>query len=143
MSKIVCYLTQIARCGGQYRNRQLEPWGIRARQASLLLEICATPGISQDTLAKRLFLDKSVVARALANLEEQGLVERPVCPNDRRVIRLHPTEKALQMQPQLQAVSDQWAQFLTADMTPEELAALEKLLERLQARAAQWMEVAE
>ena len=31
----------------------------------------------------------------------------------------------------------------TADMTPEELAALETLLERLQARAAKWMEVAE
>ena len=105
MSKIVCYLTQIARCSVQYRNRQLEPLGITVRQTNLLLEICATPGISQDTLAKRLFLDKSVVARALANLEEQGLVERPVCPNDRRVIRLHPTEKALQMQPQLQAVS--------------------------------------
>ena len=138
MSKIVCYLTQIARCSVQYRNRQLEPLGIHVRQTNLLLEICATPGISQDTLAKRLFLDKSVVARTLANLEEQGLVERPTCPNDRRVIRLHPTEKALQMQPQLQAVSAQWAQFLTADMTPEELAALETLLERLQARAAQW-----
>ena len=143
MSMIVSYLTQIAQCGGQYRNRQLEPWGIRARQASLLLEICATPGISQDTLAKRLFLDKSVVARALANLEEQGLVERPTCQKDRRVIRLQPTEKALQMQPQLQAVNAQWAQFLTADMTPEELAALETLLERLQTRAAKWMEVEE
>ena len=143
MSKLVCYLNQIARCGVQYRNRQLEPLGITVRQTNLLLEICATPGISQDTLAKRLFLDKSVVARALADLEEQGLVERPTCPNDRRVIRLHPTEKALQMQPQLQAVSAQWAQFLTADMTPEEIAALETLLERLQTRAAQWTEVAE
>ncbi len=138
MSKIVCYLTHIARCGGQYRNRRLEPWGIRARQASLLLEICATPGISQDTLARRVFLDKSVVARTLSNLEEQGLVERPTCQKDRRVIRLHPTEKALQLQPQLQAVTAQWEQFLTADMTAEELAFLESLLSRLQARAAQW-----
>ena len=138
MSKIVCYLTKIARCGGQYRNRRLEPWGIRAQQAGLLLEICATPGISQDALARRVFLDKSVVARALANLEEQGLVERPTCQKDRRVIRLHPTEKALQLQPRLQAVSDQWAQHLTAGMTPEELAALDALLTRLQERAAQW-----
>ena len=141
MSKIVCYLTQIARCGGQYRNRRLEPWGIRARQASLLLEICATPGISQDTLARRIFLDKSVVARALANLEEQDLVERLTCQKDRRVIRLHPTEKALEILPQLQAVSAQWERHLTADMSPEELTVLESLLTRLQVRAAQWEDV--
>ncbi len=138
MSKIVCYLTQIARCGGQYRNRRTEPLGISARQSSLLMEICATPGISQDTLARRVFLNKSVVARLLANLEEQGLVERPTCQKDRRVIRLHPTEKALQILPQLQQTSTGWEKFLTADMTVEEIAALESLLSRLQARAAKW-----
>ena len=99
MSKTVCYLSQIARCGIQYRNRRLEPWGISTRQASLLMEICATPGVSQDTLAKRIFLNKSVFARLLADLEEQGLVERPTCQKDRRVVRLHPTEKALQLLP--------------------------------------------
>ena len=138
MSKIVCYLTQIARCSVQYRNRQLEPLGITVRQANLLLEICATPGISQDTLARRVFLNKSVVARLLANLEEQGLVERPTCQKDRRVIRLHPTEKALQILPQLRKTSSGWEKFLTADMTAEEIATLESLLSRLQARAAQW-----
>ncbi len=138
MSKIVCYLTQIARCGGQYRNRYLEPWGISTRQASLLLEICATPGISQDTLAHRVFLNKSVVARLLAGLEEQGLVERPTCQKDRRVVRLHPTEKALQLQPRLQTIWTDWEQQLTAGMTEEELAALESMLSRLQNQAAKW-----
>jgi len=141
MSKTVCYLTHIARCGGQYRNRRTEPMGISARQSSLLLEICATPGISQDTLAKRVFLNKSVVARLLASLEEQGFVERPVCEKDRRVIRLRPTEKALKILPQLQEISADWEKFLTADMTPEEIAMLESMLGRLQTRAAQWTEV--
>ena len=140
MSKILCYLTQIARCGGQYRNRQLEPWGIRARQASLLQEICATPGISQDTLAKRVCLNKSVVARALADLEEQGFVERPTCQKDRRVIRLHPTQKALDLQPKLCQINGEWESVLTADMTEEEIAQLEILLSRLQAQAAKWGE---
>ena len=138
MSKIVCYLTHIARCGGQYRNHRMEPLGISARRSSLLLEICATPGISQDTLAKRVFLDKSVVARLLANLEEQGYVERPVCQKDRRVIRLHPTQKALEILPQLRETSAAWERYLTSDMTAEEIATLESLLSRLQTRAAEW-----
>ena len=140
MSKLVCYLNQIARCGVQYRNRQLEPLGITVRQTNLLLEICATPGISQDTLAKRVFLNKSVVARLLANLEEQGFVARPVCEKDRRVIRLHPTERALEILPQLQETSASWERFLTADMTAAEIATLEAMLSRLEARAARWTE---
>lgn len=143
MSKIVCYLTHIARCGGQYRNRRTEPLGISARQASLLLEICATPGISQDTLARRVFLNKSVVARLLASLEEQGFVERPVWEKDRRVIRLHPTPKTLEILPQLQETSAKWEKFLTSDMTDQEIEILESLLSRLQTRAAQWSEVEE
>lgn len=140
MSKTVCYLSQIARCGIQYRNRRLEPWGISTRQASLLMEICATPGVSQDTLAKRIFLNKSVVARLLADLEEQGLVERPTCQKDRRVVRLHPTEKAFQLLPHLQEIWFDWESHLTAGMTNEELTTLNSLLDRLNIRAAEWTE---
>lgn len=140
MSQIVCNLTHISRCGGQYRGRQLEHLGIGPRQASLLMEICATPGISQDTLARRVFLNKSVVARHLASLEEQGLVERPTCQKDKRITRLHPTEKALLLQPQLQAIWADCEHFLTEGMTEEEVATLESLLGRLQVQAAKWME---
>lgn len=140
MSQIICNLTHISRCGGQYRTRRIEHMGISARQASLLLEICATPGISQDTLARRVFLNKSVVARSLANLEELGLVERPTCQKDKRITRLLPTEKALQLQPQLQAVYGDCEQFLTEGMTEEEITVLETLLLRLKIQAAKWME---
>lgn len=140
MSQIVCNLTHISRCGGQYRTRQLEPLGLTARQASLLMEVCATPGISQDTLARRVFLNKSVVARSLANLEEQGLVERPTCQKDKRITRLYPTEQALQLQPQLQAIWADCEHFLTEGMTEEEVAMLESFLSRLQLQAAKWLE---
>jgi len=140
MSKILYSLLNIARCGGQYRKRLLEPWGLNSRQASLLLEICATPGISQDTLSRRVFLDKSVVARLLAGLEELGYVDRPVSQKDRRVNCLHPTQKALQLQPQLQAIWTDCEKFLTEGMTKEEVATLETILDRLQARAEKWVE---
>ena len=140
MSRIVCDLTHISRCGGQYRGRHLEPLGLTPGQASLLMEICSTPGISQDTLARRVFLNKSVVARALAALEEQGFVSRPSCLKDKRINRLHPTEKALQLQPRLQAIWGECEHFLTEGMSEEEVALLENLLSRLQLQAAKWME---
>ena len=140
MSQIICNLTHITRCGGQYRGRLLEPLGLTVRQASLLQEVCNTPGISQDTLARRVCLNKSVVARQLAALEENGFVERPTCQKDKRITRLYPTEKALQLQPQLQAIWAECEHFLTEGMTEEEVATLESLRSRLRVQAAKWVE---
>ena len=140
MSQIVSDLTNITRCCGQFRNRLLEPLGLTTRQASLLRVIWANPGISQDAVARKVFLNKSVVARQLAALEEAGFVERQGCQKDKRVTRLHPTEKTLQLQPQLQAISMECENYLTEGMTDSEIAALETMLRRLQARAIQWTE---
>ena len=140
MSQIICNLTHITRCGGQYRGKLLEPLELTVRQGSLLMEVCNTPGISQDTLARRVCLNKSVVARQLAALEENGFVERPTCQKDKRITRLYPTEKALQLQPQLQAIWAECEHFLTEGMTEEEVATLESLLDRLRVQAAKWME---
>lgn len=140
MSQIVRDLAHIARCGGQYRTKLLEPLGITVRQASMLMEVCNTPGISQDTLSRRVFLNKSVVARQLAALEENGFVERPTCQKDKRVTRLYPTEKGLQLQPKLQSIWAECEHFLTEGFTEEETAILESLLSRLQVQAAKWVE---
>ena len=140
MSQVTRNIAAIFRCGGQYRNQQLEPMGLSARQASFLLEICETPGISQDTLARRLFLNKSVIARQLATLEEEGFVERIPCQKDKRIVRLHPTGKTRELLPRIRAVWTDWEEYLTRDMTQTEVEALEGLLGRLKARAAEWME---
>ena len=138
MSEIVSQLTQISRFISQYRIRQTAPYGLNNRQASLLLEICATPGISQDTLSRRAFLDKSVVARLLANLEEQGYVDRPVSQKDRRVTCLYPTEKTLEILPRLQEILRNCEEYLTRGMTTEEMAAMQSMLCHLQNRTAEW-----
>ena len=140
MSQIVSDLAQISRCGAYYRSRQLEKWDLTPRQARLLMELCETPNISQDTLSRRLCVEKSAMARALANLEESGYVERRTCQKDKRVTRLHPTQKALALLPSLQALWDECVQFLTDGMTESEVAALERLLEQMKIRAAKWME---
>ena len=141
MSQIISDLSLSGRCSAHYRARQLEPMGLTPRQARLLLEVCATPGISQDTLSRRLCVEKSVVARSLASLEELGYVERPTCPKDKRVTRLHPTEKALGIQPRLQELWADCELFLTEGMTEADVAALERLLNQMKTQAVKWMEV--
>ena len=140
MAHIVRDLTYIGRCGSQYRNEKFEPLGLTGRQAGSLLTICHDPGISQEQLGKRVVLNKSNITRQLAFFEEHGYVTRTVSPTDKRVMQLYPTEKTLQILPQIRQIYRDWREYLLADMTQEEQALLESLLVRIKDRARQWIE---
>ena len=139
MSQIIRDITEIARCGAQYRTEGLAPLGLKSCHASYLLEICANPGISQDKLAARICINKSNVARQAAILEEDGFLIRTPSTQDKRIMQLYPTEKTLEILPQISPILRQWEACLTADVSDEERAILEKVLERMKDKAAEWM----
>lgn len=140
MSDIIRDMTEITRCGAQYRGDHLAPMGLKACHASYLAEICAQPGISQDRLAQRICINKSNVARQAAILEENGFITRTPAADDRRVLGLYPTEKALALVPRIDAVMAAWEDFLTRELTDGEKALLSALLGKMKARASAWME---
>ena len=131
MAQISQILKDISRFGRQYREARLAPLGITSRHGMYLREISTTPGISQEQLAQRISINKSNVARQLAVLEEEGYIERRPCGQDRRALRLYPTEKTLALMPQILAVLDAWEQSLVAGFDPEEQQLLETMLLRL------------
>ncbi|MGN0998578.1 MAG: MarR family winged helix-turn-helix transcriptional regulator [Faecousia sp.] len=140
MSQIIRDITEISRCGAQYRSDMLAPMGLKACHASYLSEICACPGISQDKLAQRICINKSNVARQVAILEEDGFVIRKSSPSDKRVLELYPTEKTLELLPQIQKIVNCWEQCLTSDLSAEEIAAVTDILLRMKEKASRWME---
>ena len=85
MSHILRDITEITRCGVQYRTDKFAPMGLKACHGSYLLEICARPGISQEQLATSICINKSNVARQAAALEEAGFIQRCPCGQDKRV----------------------------------------------------------
>lgn len=140
MSQIIRDITEIARCGVQYRTDQLTPMGLKACHASYLTEICRCPGISQDRLAKLICINKSNVARQAAILEEDGFVTRTPSAADKRVMELYPTEKTLALLPQLSQILTRWEGCITSSLTAEEIELLSGLLAKMKARASQYME---
>jgi DNA-binding MarR family transcriptional regulator len=140
MSQIIRDITEIARCGAQYRTEALAPMGLKACQASYLMEICAHPGISQDKLAARICINKSNVARQAAVLEEEGFITRRPSPTDKRVMELYPTEKAHSLLPQISDILKRWETCITHDLTDGEKALLSELLAKMKLRAADYME---
>ena len=140
MSQIIRDITELTRCGAQYRLDQLSPMGLKACHASYLTEICACPGISQDGLARKICINKSNVARQAAVLEEEGFITRTPSPADKRVMELYPTQKALDLLPQIQSILTCWENCITSDLTEEEKDQISILLAKMKVRAAAYME---
>ena len=140
MSDIIRDITEIARCGAQYKVDTLSPMGLKGCHASYLSEICANPGISQDKLSQRICINKSNVARQAAILEEDGFIIRQPSALDKRVMELYPTEKTLELMPRITQIVDCWEQCMTQDLTEEEVQTVTAILERMKAKASKWME---
>lgn len=140
MSQIIRDITEVARCGSQYRVDRLSPMGLKACHASYLTEICARPGISQDGLSKLICINKSNVARQAATLEEEGFIIRRPSQADKRVMELYPTQKTMDLLPQLQDILTCWEDCITSTLTEEEKEQLSAMLTKLKTQAALYMD---
>ena len=70
------------------------PFGINNSQYMFLIKICHSPGILQDSV------------RTLAALEMQGMITRSPHDKDKRTCKLYPTERALSIIDEVQAVCE-------------------------------------
>ncbi len=135
MERIQKYLNRIYRAAVLDRTAAFAAHGLPGWQVSYVLQICREPGLSQDELAARLYVNKSSVTRQVAQMEQNGLLTREKDAEDRRVRRLYPTEKALALYPEVMAYLEDWNEALTGDLLPEDQAELLRLLKHL-AKAA-------
>lgn len=75
--------------------RTLDQFGLTISQYGLLMQLRDGPGMRLTTLSERLLLAKSTITRAVDQLEDSGLVERIVDPDDRRAQRVVLTGQGL------------------------------------------------
>lgn len=140
MYQITRVIADLSRSGVQYRTDRMLPYGLKSCHAMNLSQICSKPGISQDTLTRLRHADKSSIARQVASLEEDGFITRVPCSEDKRIMRLYPTEKALELLPTITEILEYWETLLTQDLSEEEKQVLLSLLARMQQRASEWKE---
>ena len=140
MPDLMHHITEIARCAALFRQEELTPLGLKSCHSSYLAVICTSPGITQDQLARRIFINKSNVARQLAILEEDGYVERRQAPDDKRAIQVFPTQKAHDAMPEIIRIFRVWESFVAQDLSEEERKSLAAMLEKMKSRSADWME---
>lgn len=136
MGSLMKYINRISRCSTLFRNGKLEHEGLNGYQHVYIRNICREPGISQDSLAKSIYVNKSSVTRQLALLEQNGFIIRTPSDKDRRVMQVFPTQKALNILPEIKKLSAEWESAITLDLTDEERSLLLSILERMMEKAA-------
>ena len=128
-------LNVVGRCTQMQRGQALKGLDVCGGQVPYLLRICRSPGLSQDEMARGLYVNKSTAARVIAHLEKSGYVERRPSEEDRRRLLLYPTQKALDALPQVREIVHGWNDYLLEEFTEEEKEALMSMMARVSKRA--------
>ena len=128
-------LNIISRCTQMQRNESLKELGICGGHVPYLLRLCRVPGLTQEEIARALYVNKSTAARAITNLEKAGFVERREHPEDKRCLQIFPTQKAVDALPAIRETLGFWNSYLLEEFTEEEQAVLLSMMERISARA--------
>lgn len=111
-----------------YLDKQLAPFGLNNSQYMFLIKICRSPGILQDSLLDMFYVHPSNIVRTIAALEKHGLITRSPNDKDKRTCKLYPTNRALSVIDEVQAVCEKTESLLLRDISEAEQKLLMQLL---------------
>lgn len=130
----------VSRASTQFLDGRLGVEGLCGYHCKYLLTVCHNPGLTQDKIAKIMFVNKSNVARQIGYLAEQGFIERVKSNDDGRAYLVYPTQKALQALPLIREANAEWRKSITEGFTEEEVELLSSLTARLVQNAQKFLE---
>ena len=139
MSQITRKLSILGRCRLMYRANSLRHSGLLPPHYNYVIPICRNPGLSQEQLARRVYFDKYNVTRHLNKLEENGFVARRPSEADKRVMLVYPTQKMLDLLPQVQQCIEEWDTLIFEGLSPEELERFDATLTKITQRAQEYV----
>ena len=140
MSKFMKMLNNISRSQAIYRHGRISAEDLQSGHYAYALAICRQPGRSQEEIARELCVNKSTVTRNLNYLEEKSYIERRPRPNDKRQFSVFPTQKMLDVLPEIRNASTAWMTLLSEGIPREELDIFDSVLERMETRAREIVE---
>lgn len=126
--KLLKWLSVTDRFYKIYLDKQLAPFGLNNSQYMFLIKICRSPGILQDSLLDMFYVHPSNIVRTIAALEKHGLITRSPNDKDKRTCKLYPTNRALSVIDEVQAVCEKTESLLLQDISEAEQKLLMKLL---------------
>jgi DNA-binding MarR family transcriptional regulator len=102
--------------------------GITRAQWRVLIMLSRVDGPTQSDLAEMLDVERITLCRMVDRLAEAGMVERRADPSDRRVWRLHLTERATPVVDELSAIANEMEEDMLEPLSAEQRELLTNLL---------------
>ncbi|WP_016744869.1 MarR family winged helix-turn-helix transcriptional regulator [Rhizorhabdus wittichii] len=102
--------------------------GLTRAQWRVLINLAHVDGPTQSELAVALDVERITLCRMVDRLAEAGLVERRADPSDRRVWRLHLTEKAGPLVDRLSGIANEMEEKMLFPLSAEQRDLLGGLL---------------
>lgn len=119
------FISLIFRKHAKYLNKRMESVNLTFGLYPFLIEIYSNDGISQEDLAKILYLNESTVTRNLEKLEKRGLIVRT--PNKRKKI-ITITDEGKEVAKIVMDYDEKWDDIIKKDLSEEEYNSFKKTL---------------
>lgn len=104
---------------------------ITVEQWSVLYHLWKEDGLSQQDLCNRSFRDRPSITRLLHNMEKQGLVNRVINTNDRRINHIFLTDTAKSLKESTTLVANHTLNEGLNGVTKEEIDTVRKVLQQV------------
>lgn len=135
MNDLTKYISVSARRTKMFYTEHLKKIGVSSGQFMYIVAICECLGQTQEELAHKLLIDKSTVAKVLAQLEEEGYITKAINPSDRRAFNIFPTDRAKAIYLDIIKIKEDWHNKLTEDLSELEREIFEKLMKKVMENA--------
>ena len=108
--------------------KRLAPYGITSLQHLVLEGLWHLDGPTASELSKILILDKATLSGVLDRMNEAGWIEKRQDENDKRIIRLYPSDKADELKESLVGERKKTNDEILAPFSYEEQILLKRFL---------------
>ena len=122
------FIALIYRNHAKYLNNKMESVNLTYGLYPFLINIYKNEGISQEDLAKVLYLNESTVTRNLEKLEKRGFITRT--PKKRKKI-ISVTDKGAEVAKIVMDYDEKWDEIIKKDLSEEEYNSFKKALMKI------------
>ncbi|HFQ5702433.1 TPA: MarR family winged helix-turn-helix transcriptional regulator [Listeria monocytogenes] len=131
MKEILREIGMIARALDSISNIEFKEYDLTKGQYLYLVRICENPGIIQEKLSEMIKVDRTTVARAIKKLELNGFIEKKEDKRNKKIKKLHPTEKGKNIYPFIKNENDYSDIVALEGFSEREIETIFSLLQRV------------
>ncbi|WP_423217574.1 MarR family winged helix-turn-helix transcriptional regulator [Streptococcus equinus] len=112
-------------------NNHFKELGLNNNLYIYIIRTCEEPGMFLGELADNVQIDRTTAFRTIKKLVKLGYFELQNDSNNQKIKRVFPTQKALDVYPQLHEYEQKQSDFLLSNLSTEEIAQLKELMAKL------------